>query len=131
MKESGQQLWPLLREKFINTNEFSNQLLKSYTEDFAGLNLTKITTPEDFLNKQILDSINPLDQDKDFLESILSRKLLIDVGFGGGFPLLPIAWKLPEIKVIGIESINKKVEAVRQIALKNNLATVPPRRAPT
>jgi 16S rRNA (guanine527-N7)-methyltransferase len=38
------------------------------------------------------------------------------VGFGGGFPILPLAWKLPSSKFVGIESKNKKVEAVKSIA---------------
>ena len=46
-------------------------------------------------------------------------KTLLDIGTGGGFPALPIAIKYPHIKVTGIDSINKKIKAITEIA--NNL----------
>lgn len=81
-----------------------------------GLNLTRITDPDEFYNKQILDSILPYEQSKLFREQVDKRKLVIDIGFGGGFPLVPLAKHVPIAKFIGFESRAKKVEAVRLIA---------------
>ena len=46
-------------------------------------------------------------------------KTLLDIGTGGGFPSVPIAIEYPEISVTGIDSIQKKINAVQSI--KNSL----------
>jgi len=43
-------------------------------------------------------------------------KTLLDIGTGGGFPSLPIAIEYPEIKVTGVDSIGKKINAISQIS---------------
>jgi 16S rRNA (guanine527-N7)-methyltransferase len=96
--------------------DFSIRYLQILNTKLSGLNLTKILDPDEFYNKQILDSVNPYLQSEVFKNHVQSKRLIVDVGFGGGFPILPLAKLLPEIKFIGIESKNKKVEAVRLIA---------------
>jgi 16S rRNA (guanine527-N7)-methyltransferase len=44
---------------------------------------------------------------------------ILDIGCGGGFPCVPIAMEYPEINIIGIDSINKKINSV--IEIKNKL----------
>lgn len=44
---------------------------------------------------------------------------ILDIGCGGGFPCVPIAIECPEINIIGVDSIAKKIRAVEE--LKNNL----------
>jgi 16S rRNA (guanine527-N7)-methyltransferase len=39
--------------------EFSEKYLELLTGEFAGINLTRIESPEEFYNKQILDSVLP------------------------------------------------------------------------
>ena len=41
---------------------------------------------------------------------------MVDVGFGGGFPILPLAFVNPEVKFIGFDARAKKVSAVQKIA---------------
>ena len=48
-------------------------------------------------------------------------KTLLDIGCGGGFPSLPIAIEYPEVDVVGIDSIRKKINAVNSIKEKLNL----------
>ena len=48
-------------------------------------------------------------------------KTLLDVGTGGGFPALPIAIEYPTLQVTGIDSINKKINAISDIAKDLNL----------
>ncbi len=43
-------------------------------------------------------------------------KTLLDIGTGGGFPALPIAIEYPQIKVTGIDSTTKKINAINDIA---------------
>lgn len=95
---------------------FSLRYLELLKTRFAGLNLTRILDDQEFYEKQVLDSILPYEQCKEFKELIDRTKLMVDIGFGGGFPLLPMAFHVPSAKFIGFESRSKKVDAVNLIA---------------
>ena len=45
----------------------------------------------------------------------------MDIGCGGGFPCLPIAIEYPDLKMVGIDSIRKKIASVQNIAEKLEL----------
>lgn len=105
---------------------FSNAYLEILKGELAGLNLTRILEPEDFYNKQIVDSLLPYDQSKFFKKSLAKSKLLIDVGFGGGFPLVPLAWREPSYSFVGFEARRKKADAVALICNKLELTNVRP-----
>ncbi len=90
----------------------------------AGLNLTKILDADEFYNKQILDSILPFQESKLFQDQVAKTGVVVDVGFGGGFPILPLAKLLPKVKFVGVESRRKKAEAVTLIAEKLGLQNV-------
>ncbi len=104
--------------------EFSTKYFDLLTGDYAGINLTRINDFDDFYIKQIRDSIEPYEQSELFKTSLKQTKLLIDVGFGGGFPILPLAKLLPDTSFIGIETRNKKVTVVGEIAGKLGLKNV-------
>jgi 16S rRNA (guanine527-N7)-methyltransferase len=97
---------------------FAEKYLKLLTEDFSTINLTRIEDFDSFYNKQILDSVEPLNKSKVFADSIDQTKILVDVGFGGGFPILPLAKELPGVKFFGFEARGKKASVVKQIAEK-------------
>lgn len=105
-------------------NEFAKAYFELLTGEYSGINLTRINTFEEFYNKQILDSIEPLVQSPKFKHDIEAAGLLIDVGFGGGFPLLPLAYSLPHIKFLGVETRQKKAKVVSEIANKLGLKNV-------
>ncbi|MEA9354798.1 RsmG family class I SAM-dependent methyltransferase [Bacteriovorax sp. PP10] len=96
--------------------EFAKKYLDLLTGEFAGINLTRIESPEDFYNKQILDSVMPMTESKVFRNALETTKLVVDVGFGGGFPILPLAFKNPDVKFIGMEARAKKAQVVQSIA---------------
>lgn len=104
--------------------DFSLKYLQILKTDLAGLNLTNILDDEEFYHKQILDSINPYLQSQLFQNAVAEKGIVVDVGFGGGFPILPLAKLLPHIKFVGVETRRKKVEAVRLIAQKLGLDNV-------
>jgi 16S rRNA (guanine527-N7)-methyltransferase len=104
--------------------DFSIRYLHVLQTKLAGLNLTKILDQDEFYHKQILDSINPYLQSELFQSQVKSKGLVVDVGFGGGFPILPLAKLLPEVKFIGVESRRKKAEAVTIIAEELGLTNV-------
>ncbi|MBF0297495.1 MAG: class I SAM-dependent methyltransferase [Oligoflexia bacterium] len=119
----------------IKTNRSEEELM-SFASSYLGVlhgtfeNLNLISSGlKNNLNlfyfSQVLDSIYPIiakDENgnfsgsKIFLDAIKRSGVIIDVGFGGGFPLLPLAFILSEnVQFIGIDSITKKVIAVKQI----------------
>lgn len=104
--------------------DFSIRYLHVLKTKLAGLNLTKILEPDEFYNKQILDSINPYLQSELFKSSVAKTGIVVDVGFGGGFPILPLAKMLPDVKFVGVESRRKKAEAVTLIAEELGLNNV-------
>lgn len=104
--------------------DFSKKYLEILTTDLAGLNLTRILDEEEFYLKQIVDSIAPFEQSNLFQKSIERTGLLIDIGFGGGFPILPLAKLLSGTKFLGFEARAKKAKAVNFIAEKLNLKNV-------
>lgn len=103
---------------------FAESYFELLNGKYAGINLTRITEPEDFWNKQILDSIEPFNQSKIFRESINESDVHVDVGFGGGFPLLPLAYLNPQKEFVGIEARAKKAKVVDEIALELGLKNV-------
>jgi 16S rRNA (guanine527-N7)-methyltransferase len=104
--------------------DFSNKYLELLTNEFKGINLTRIESPEEFYNKQILDSILPLEKSKTFANEIHKTGILVDVGFGGGFPILPLAKSLPNVRFYGIDARAKKVDVVTKIAERLGLNNV-------
>jgi len=96
--------------------EFSEKYLNLLTGEFAGINLTRITDPTEFYQKQIVDSVLPQTESKVFKNALEATKLMVDIGFGGGFPILPLAFLNPDKKFIGFEARAKKAAVVQKIA---------------
>lgn len=44
-----------------------------------------------------------------------TTKKILDLGTGGGFPLLPLALNLPQCRFVGVDSVQKKIAAVQRI----------------
>ncbi|MEB3262801.1 MAG: 16S rRNA (guanine(527)-N(7))-methyltransferase RsmG [Synechococcus sp.] len=90
------------------------------------LNLTRLVEGEDFWIAQVFDSLWP------FLPLLNAAQAttpeagapleLIDVGTGGGFPGLALAIALPEARLTLVDSVGRKVEAVRAMAAALGLA---------
>lgn len=103
--------------------EFSEKYLNLLTGDYKDINLTRITSPEEFYEKQIQDSILPVDLFPLFKES-LKAGLHLDIGFGGGFPLLPLAKLFPGTDFHGFEARRKKADVVLEISKGLGLTNV-------
>jgi len=84
--------------------DFSLKYLSILKTKLAGLNLTNILDQDEFYQKQILDSILPYQESQFFQADVKKTMLVVDVGFGGGFPILPLAKLLPDVKFVGVES---------------------------
>lgn len=89
---------------------------KYFLEENSKLNLISKKEEQYLFEKHIYDSLGI----KLFFEKYnFVPKTLLDIGTGGGFPSVPIAIEYPEIFVTGIDSIQKKINAVQSI--KNSL----------
>lgn len=89
---------------------------KYFLEENSKLNLISKKEEQYLFEKHIYDSLGI----KLFFEKYnFVPNTLLDIGTGGGFPSVPIAIEYPEISVTGIDSIQKKINAVQSI--KNSL----------
>jgi 16S rRNA (guanine527-N7)-methyltransferase len=104
--------------------EFSKNYLEILNGELVNINLTRITSEEDFYLKQIVDSVYPVQNIKELSDIYSDSDLCIDVGFGGGFPLLPLAKIYPDKKFFGFEARRKKADAVRLISDRLNINNV-------
>lgn len=97
-------------------------LLETFLLENGKLNLSALRTEEAAWHGNILDSLPFLALIEQAV--IPSPASLLDVGTGGGFPLLPLAVMLPETRCVGLDSIGKKMSAVRRIAEALGLSNV-------
>jgi 16S rRNA (guanine527-N7)-methyltransferase len=104
--------------------EWANLYLEILDRDYSGLNLTRIMEPEEFYVKQVEDALIPFRDCPALAKLIDNNSVVVDVGFGGGFPLLPLARLYPDKKFIGFEARGKKAKAVQDIANKMGLDNV-------
>ncbi len=74
-----------------------------------SINLTAITDPDEVLEKHVLDSLAVV--------GVLPSGSLLDAGTGAGFPGIPVAIARPDLEVVLVDSVQKKVAF-----LKNALA---------
>jgi 16S rRNA (guanine527-N7)-methyltransferase len=90
------------RERLIVKGAQHLQLIEEANRQF---NLTRITSPRDAAIKHILDSVMPW-------RLFEGARHVLDAGTGAGFPGIPLALVLPEVKFTLSESIQKKARFV-------------------
>jgi len=98
------------------------QYKKVFLDQNSKLNLISKNDEKVLFEKHIYDSLSIK-----LINVLKSNQTVLDIGCGGGFPCVPIAIEYPQINVIGIDSIRKKINAINAIKeeLKlNNLETI-------
>ncbi len=106
----------------IRINSDFTEYKKVFLEQNSKLNLISKNDEKVLFEKHIYDSLAIKLTGK-----LSDGQTLLDIGCGGGFPCVPIAIEYPEVNVVGIDSIRKKINAVNNIkeALHlDNLTTI-------
>ena len=75
------------------------------------MNLTGIEDEKEVFIKHFLDSISAVS--KGYIKNGMS---LIDVGTGAGFPGMPLRISLPDLKVTLLDSLNKRINFLQEVA---------------
>lgn len=104
----------------INIKELDIENLYNYMLGIISwnekINVTAIIEEKEFLVKHFIDSLTI----NCFLDS---SNTLLDIGTGAGFPGIPLKIANPNLKVTLIDSVNKKLNVIRnvseEIGLKN------------
>lgn len=105
----------LLNNIGISTTEELRTTILQYSREFLAYNShTNLISKNDekvLFEKHIFDSL-AINQFK----KIINCKKLMDIGTGGGFPAVPIAILYPQINVLGVDSVGKKIKCINHIA---------------
>ena len=96
------------------------ELLVSWNEK---INLTSITTYDDVVVKHFLDSALILSSSVDEF-SLADGARVLDVGTGAGFPGLVLAILIPDLKVVLLDSLNKRIDFLNEVINKLSLNNV-------
>lgn len=116
-----------IEEKFKNINIFLTdkqleQFMMYYElliEKNKVMNLTAIVEFEQVVTKHFLDSV--------LISKVMDLNKfnnLIDVGTGAGFPGLPLKIVYPEMNIVLMDSLNKRVKFLDDICEKLNLSNI-------
>lgn len=117
----------LLKQLFDKYNvAYTNEMLDKFDvyfnyviEENKKFNLTAITEKNDFATKHLLDCVLPA-------TLLPLNAKVIDIGAGAGFPSIPLKIVRPDLNVVMLDSLNKRVnflnECVKLLKLNNAIA---------
>lgn len=120
---NAQQFQNMLQEKGISLSPEQLQQFERYYELLIEwnekMNLTAITEKEEVYLKHFFDSITAA-----FYHDFSKPFSLCDVGAGAGFPSIPLKICFPDLKVTIVDSLQKRITFLNQLATDLNLENV-------
>lgn len=105
-----------LNEKQLNQFELYYDLLVEWN---SFMNLTAITEYEEVIQKHFLDSLSLCKAYK-----IQGGDSLLDMGTGAGFPGIPLKIAYPELSVLLMDSLNKRIKFLDEVITKLGLEKI-------
>lgn len=95
----------LTAAQFASLNSFAEELKKWNRK----INLTAIADDEGIAIKHFVDSLS-------LLKVVHAPGRLLDIGSGGGFPCIPVKVVLPDLEVVSVDAVVKKISFQKQAA---------------
>jgi 16S rRNA (guanine527-N7)-methyltransferase len=120
---NAEQFKSMLSEKGIELTDKQMQQYEAYYETLVEwnekMNLTAITEKEEVYLKHFYDSISAA-----FYFDFSKPLRLCDVGAGAGFPSIPLKIAFPNLEVTIVDSLNKRITFLEQLAKTLELTKV-------
>ena len=114
---------PLLNELNINLSSLqTEQFLKYYElliEKNKVMNLTAITEFNEVVSKHFIDSLT-ITRVFDMNQSAR----ILDMGTGAGFPGIPIKIVFPDVKMVLLDSLNKRINFLNEVICELDLKDI-------
>lgn len=104
-----------VREISLNKVAELERIRELVLEANRETNLTRILDEEEFWIKHVADSLTIGLILPELAESNL---IVADVGCGAGFPVLPLAWAFPKLRLTGIDAKPRRIEFVNRCCKK-------------
>ncbi len=106
-----------MRDNGLSAEQYAvmHKIVTEFLRENAITNLSAIRTEEGVWEKHIRDSLAATEILRKILKNKSHAKIL-DIGTGGGFPLLPLAIVFAEHVFFGLDSTAKKLAAIERIA---------------
>ena len=113
----------LFRSQGIELSEEQQRQFQTYYQMLVEwnkkINLTSITEEHEVYLKHFYDSIAP-----SFYTDLTKELTICDIGAGAGFPSIPLKIIYPNLKVTIVDSLNKRIKFLNQLAEALDLENV-------
>lgn len=93
------------------------EYMKLLLEWNEKINLTAITEPEEVILKHFIDSIT-------ISKYIKENAYIADIGTGAGFPGIPLKIIREDVKIVLVDSLNKRINFLNEVITKLNLQKI-------
>ncbi|GFO58809.1 ribosomal RNA small subunit methyltransferase G [Geomonas silvestris] len=107
------------RELGIEITKEQAQRLDQFAEELKKwnkkINLTAITDDDGIALKHLVDSLS-------LLKVVRGPGKMLDIGSGGGFPCIPVQVVAPDLEVVSVDAVVKKISFQKQAVRLLNLA---------
>ncbi|WP_224959243.1 16S rRNA (guanine(527)-N(7))-methyltransferase RsmG [Geomonas subterranea] len=111
LKKGGAELGLDLTPSQLNALDLFAEELKKWNRK---INLTAITDDEGIAVKHLVDSLS-------LLKVVRGPGSLLDIGSGGGFPGIPVKLVQPDLEIVSVDAVVKKISFQKQAVRLLNL----------